>query len=49
MRLLDELAGYADPALVEFIATEKTRLSRAIHAEKRAETLIEREWHERFE
>ncbi|MGA3200730.1 MAG: hypothetical protein ABSD89_15200 [Halobacteriota archaeon] len=48
-KLLDQLDGYADPALVEFIANEKTRLSKAIHAEKQTETLIEREWHERFE
>lgn len=48
-RLLDELAGYPDPALVEFVEKEKTRLSQAIQAETQTEALIERERDERFE
>lgn len=48
-KLLDELAGYPDRALVEFIAKEKTRLAEAITAERETETLFERERDERFE
>ena len=48
-KLLDDLAGHPDPALVEFIQEEKTRLSQAIRAERQTETLIEREMGERFE
>jgi hypothetical protein len=48
-KLLDELAGYPDPALVEFIATEKARLAQAVQLEKQTEIMIEREMDERFE
>jgi len=48
-KLLDELAGYPDAALVEFIAKEKIRLAKAIEAEGHMETLLERERDERFE
>jgi hypothetical protein len=48
-KLLDDLAGYPDPALIEFIQKEKTRLSQAIQAERHTEALIERERDERFE
>jgi hypothetical protein len=48
-QLLDELAAYPDPAVVEFIAKEKSRLAQAIQAERQTETLIERERDERFE
>jgi hypothetical protein len=48
-RLLDELEAYPDPALVEFVAKEKVRLSRAIEEEKRQENELDRARDERFE
>jgi len=49
LRLLDGLAAYPDPALVEFVNKEKMRLSQAITAVRQLETPIERERDERFE
>jgi hypothetical protein len=49
LRLLDELAAYPDPALVEFVDKEKTRLSQAITAVRQIEPPIDRERDERFE
>jgi hypothetical protein len=48
-KLLDDLATYPDPAVIEFIRAEKIRLAEAIKTERRTETLIERERDERFE
>jgi hypothetical protein len=48
-KLLDELAGYPDTALVEFIAKEKVRLAEAIKMERQTETLFDKERDERFE
>jgi hypothetical protein len=57
-RLLDELAGYPDTALVEFIVREKSRLAQAVQTEKLAQAIqhdlesqatIERERYDRFE
>jgi hypothetical protein len=48
-KLLDELVGYSDPALTDFIAQEKVRLSNEIAAERRAETLEDSAKDERFE
>ena len=47
--LLDELAAYADPALAEFIAKEKVRLSQVVEEERTMQLLIDRERDERFE
>jgi hypothetical protein len=47
--LLDELAAYPDPVLVEFVNKEKTRLSQAITDVRQIQPLIERERDERFE
>ncbi len=49
VRLLNELAVYSDPALNEFIAGEKVRLTDAIKAERTMEYLINRNTEERFE
>jgi hypothetical protein len=49
LRLLDGLAAYPDPALVEFVNKEKMRLSQAITAVRQIETPIERERYETFE
>jgi hypothetical protein len=48
-RLLDELAMYPDPALVEFITKEKARLADAIKVEQTTEFLIDRDRYGRFE
>jgi hypothetical protein len=48
-KLLDELEGYCDPTLTEFIAREKEVLNREIEAERRGETLADRIRNERFE
>jgi hypothetical protein len=48
-KLLDDLKGFSDPALIEFIAQEKVRLSKEIEAERRAEQLADRTRDERFE
>lgn len=48
-KLLDELAVYSDPALDEFIASEKRRLIDAIEEERTIDFLIDRERDERFE
>jgi hypothetical protein len=52
VRLLDELAHYPDPALIEFIVNEKTRFAEAIQTEKlvqQSQEIIEGESFERFE
>ena len=48
-RLLDGLAMYPDPVLVEFISKEKARLADAIKIERTAEFLIERDRYAGFE
>jgi hypothetical protein len=48
-KLLDELAAYSDPALNEFVASEKKRLMAAIEEERTIDFLIDRERDERFE
>lgn len=48
-KLLDDLAGYSDPALDAFIVDEKARLAGAIKAERTAEFSLYREMDERFE
>jgi hypothetical protein len=57
-RLLDELSGYSEPALVEFIAREKSKLTQAVQTEKLAQAtqrelesraIIEGERYDRFE
>jgi hypothetical protein len=48
-RLLDELAIYHDPALVEFIIKEKARLADAIKLERPTEFLIDRDRYGGFE
>jgi hypothetical protein len=48
-KLLDELEGYPDLAVTEFVAQEKLRLNKEIEAERRAETLADRLADERFE
>jgi hypothetical protein len=49
VKLLDELEGYSDPTVIEFIAREKVLLNKEIEAERRAETLADRAHDERFE
>jgi hypothetical protein len=48
-RLLDELAIYPDPALVEFIIKEKARLADTIKVERPTEFLIDRDRYGGFE
>jgi hypothetical protein len=48
-KLLDDLATYPDPAVIEFIRAEKIRLADAIKDERRTETLMYGEQDERFE
>jgi len=52
--LLDELAAYSDPALREFVASEKTRLRTAAEEQRRVQELLDQQmsqWRddERFE
>jgi hypothetical protein len=49
VKLLDELDGYPDSAVVEFVKQEKNRLGKAIEAERRAESVADRERNARFE
>ena len=48
-KLLDDLAGYLDPLLVEFIRAEKIKLAEAIKAERQREVTIAWQRDERFE
>jgi hypothetical protein len=48
-KLLDEFAGYPDPALAAFIAEAKARLARSVLAERQEEAQRQREIDERFE
>jgi hypothetical protein len=48
-KLLDDLTGYADPALTEFIAKERTRLTEVIHTELYTDLALQRQMDERFE
>ena len=49
MKLLDDLTAYPDPALVEFIAQERVRLTGVINAERQTEVVFQRETDDRFE
>jgi len=49
VKLLDDLATYPDPAVIDFIRAEKIRLAEAVKGERHTETLMERERDERFE
>jgi hypothetical protein len=49
LSLLDELAAYPDPALVEFVNEEKERLSEAVRVVREMEIPIARVRDERFE
>jgi hypothetical protein len=48
-RLLDDLADYPDPKVIEFIRAERVRIARVIESEKHQETHFERIQSERFE
>jgi hypothetical protein len=49
VKVLEELAAYPDPAVVEFIVHEKVRIQEIIDTERRREEVYERHRDERFE
>jgi hypothetical protein len=49
LKLLDELTVYPDATFAEFVSEERVRLGREIEAERRRETITDREQDERFE
>jgi hypothetical protein len=49
LKILGELDGYPDPAVVEFIARERVRVQEIIDTERRREQAYERNRDERFE
>lgn len=48
-KLLDELEGYPDDAVREFISVEKLRLKQTVEEIRRQETELDRRRDERFE
>jgi hypothetical protein len=48
-RLLDELDGYQDAALIDFLKNEKVRVARVVSEERRRETAVDSQLYERFE